>query len=209
MQRGWWTEKVNETSERESTETDTKDTSTHLTYLRVGQSKVCHKLSFTEREKKKTSLVKAGIKIWYHSHTAVVTCQHIQWAFPQDQPSLYLLLNLQPQRQPSACIFCHHGPSVSMQISLKGRGQCDDDAKMQLFADHLLWAVKQVKQQPEKIRLLRVHENDWLFTLGSKPMTNSMRECVQNTKLKETPLCRYCQTQRNIEEHGTQQQNEK
>lgn len=28
--------------------------------------------------------------------------------------------------------------SVSMQISLKGRSQCDDDAKIQLFADNLL-----------------------------------------------------------------------
>ncbi len=45
----------------ERTETDTKDTSTHSTHLRVGQSKVCHKLSFTEREKK-TSLLNAGDK---------------------------------------------------------------------------------------------------------------------------------------------------
>ncbi len=69
----------------------------------------------------------------------------------------------------SACTFCHQGPYVSMQISLKGRGQCDDDAKMQLFADHLLWAVKQVKEQPEEIRLLQVHGNDRLSHLAARP----------------------------------------
>lgn len=39
-----------------------------------------------------------------------------------------------------------------MQISLKGRGHCDDIAKTEVYADHLLCAVEQVKHhQPKEI----------------------------------------------------------